>query len=109
MIGEQNYETITKISQQGTILAEKLISIGKPILVLVDISNQKSLPSRVHQATVDSINNNPFERIALFGADKYLRVAVNMLITAIGQGNRIKLFGTPGEAEAWLTSYPGLD
>lgn len=100
--GNQAQESIQNMVNENNRIITKLRRQNKPVLVLADLTKlgQSSIGSR--QASADALKNKDYDKVALFGANKFMKYVGNFIITASGQERRARMFDTEDEAMAWL-------
>ncbi|MBI3283103.1 STAS/SEC14 domain-containing protein [Candidatus Curtissbacteria bacterium] len=100
--GDQTRESVEAVVNKNNQLVAKLRQQNRPVLVLADLTQlgQSSLGSR--QASAEALKNEDFDKVALFGANIFMKHVGNFIITASGQDQRAKMFNTKDEAIGWL-------
>ena len=96
-------ETITKVIEFYNEFSRKLTSENKQVRILVDYSaGGGNSSTEARKIAVEGINKLSFYKLAIFGGSTYLRILTNLVIKAIGRGQKIKYFKSRKEAVMWL-------
>ena len=109
MIGEQSYQKIEKTAMACRRFIDLLNYQHKPLLGLVDLSEDHSINPGTNKATLKALEEIPYQRAAMFGASPIMTEVTRALIAALGKGANTKIFGTREEAEAWLLMKDPLE
>ena len=101
--GDQTAESVEVMGDEVKRLLNNLKAKGKPRLILDDLTHmgRSNIPAR--QLVADLAKKLDYERVAMIGDGSVLmRVGTNLLLSAIGQGGKIRYFENRDEAVAWL-------
>jgi hypothetical protein len=102
IVGDQ-----TKMSFEHMHLAtEEMMVIlqqqGKRQLGLIDVTNQGKFSAESNKEAMLILEKLPYEKIAIFSANKVLAQVINVIILAMGKSANTRLFGDRQSALAWL-------
>ena len=101
LAGPQDYMTMDKVGKECKQLADDLHAQGKPVLGLVDFTDDQGFSTGTNKAVLQALEGIEYEKAALFGNPK-LKLVTKAVVAALGKGDRTKLFDTREEALAWL-------
>lgn len=102
LVGKQDYMTMDEVARQCKDLAEQLKLQNKPLIGLVDFSQDQGFSTGTNKAVMRALEEIPYDRIAMFGTNAVLSEVTKAVIAALGKSDRTKVFGTREEALAWL-------
>jgi hypothetical protein len=102
LIGEQTYQTIEEVGKASRQYIDKLNYEHRPVLVLIDLTQHKSINSGTNKASMELLDAIPYKRTAMFGSNAIITEVSRGIITALGKGENTKVFKTREEAVAWL-------
>jgi hypothetical protein len=101
--GDQSLETLGPTLDKVSSLLEALRREHKPVYLLTDVSGISNSPStEVRKFSASFLTESPYDRIAVFGSDTFLRTLSKLIIQATGRGYKVKVFKTREDAENWL-------
>ena len=100
--GDQNSETVILSVERVNKLIEKLKSEGKPIKVLVNLSQIKNTDAGSREAAVDALKKWHFDKTALYGGSVFIKNLANLIIRAARKQDKVKIFDERKEAVKWL-------
>jgi hypothetical protein len=100
----QTYETIHAVTQETQKLIETLRSEGKPVRILIDITEVKSQDIGARKAALEGIVALAFDKMAVYGATIFIKHVARFIIQVAGKTDAVKYFDTKEEAMTWLTS-----
>lgn len=101
---EQTYETIKDVSERTRVEIERLRAQGKPVRILIDISQVKTQDIGARKAALEGITSLEFDKMAVFGAGLFIKHVAGFVIQAAGKSEMVKYFDTEKEATEWLIS-----
>jgi hypothetical protein len=104
VVGDQNYLSFDELKRDVNDLVGQLHYGGKPVLGLIDLSSMTGFNTGSNRAALEILESVPYDKVAMFGANAAISAVTNLLILALGKGDRTKLFKDRNEALAWLTS-----
>lgn len=100
--GDQDKHDVVEVVRQVTLFMDMLSAAGREIKIITDLSKigKPTLNARIMGAP--AIAKLPYRKLALFGANPYIKHMVNLMIMATAIRGRARIFSTQKEAEAWL-------
>lgn len=105
VLGNQTYDTVTKMGEDAEELLASLKILGKPGLILDDITELGNTDIAARKKVASLANTLPFERVAMLGdGSVVMRVGTNLLLRAVGKGRQIRYFEDRAKAVEWLLS-----
>lgn len=99
--GDQTESTYLVVSKEAERLVQETVSRHKRVKVLVDVRHIGKVTLAVRQLAAHNLRIWPLYRVAIFGANIYLRHLANLVIMATGNRGA-KVLKTEQEAMAWL-------
>lgn len=75
---------------------------GAPLNFLIDMSNIGSQDLSARRAGSKALKSLPYNKIALFGLNTFLRHVANLVIISAGKQDKVKHFDSEAAALAWL-------
>ena len=105
--GEQTADTVIEVQHRTEDLIAKLRAQGRSALILVDLRKLTGTHSSARLGSSDNLKKFDFDRIALFGANLFIKYLANFIIKASGNGRRVRYFNSETEARAWLAAFKG--
>jgi hypothetical protein len=102
LVGDQTHKTIEDSAKECVELAGQIHALNKPLLGLIDFSEEGSFSTGANKATLDAMSSISYERIAMFGTNPVLAEVSRLIIQALGKANKTMVFKTREEAMAWL-------
>lgn len=102
LVGKQDFMTMDKVAKQCKSMADQLKLQNKPLIGLVDFSQDMGFNTGTNKAVMKALEEIPYDRIAMFGTNAVLSEVTKAVIAALGKADRTKVFGTRQEALAWL-------
>lgn len=83
-------------------LEKQLIKKGLPIKLLLDVSSKPKADTDARKAGVANLKKMNFEKLAIYGINPYLKYVIVFVLSASGQGDKIKAFKDERQARDWL-------
>jgi hypothetical protein len=102
LTGKQTFMTMGELAKQCQNMAEKLEAQGKPLLGLVDFTQDPGFDAGTNKAVLKALEEIKYDRIALFGENMVLAEVTKAVVAALGKDDRTKVFKSRDEALAWL-------
>lgn len=102
LVGKQDFMSMDQVAKQCRELADQLQLQDKPLIGLVDFSQDMGFNTGTNKAVMKALEEIPYDRIAMFGTNAVLSEVTKAVIAALGKTDRTKVFGTRQEALAWL-------
>lgn len=106
VVGEQDYQKIERITKDVRPIIDQLQYEGKPILGLIDFTEDKSFNAGSNKAALEALEGIPYKRAALFGTNPMIVMAAQAVIAALGKSDHTRMFSSRDEALAWLLNDP---
>ena len=100
IIGDQTETTFKHIYYEAVPLIEKLRADKKPVLGLVDMSQETSYSLASDKAALELIESVDYDKLAMCNAPHFK--VTEGIIMATGRSNNTKLFKNRDDALAWL-------
>jgi hypothetical protein len=104
VVGDQNYLSFDGLKKDVNNLAEQLHFDGRSVIGLVDLTEMTSFNTGSNRAALEILEDTPYKKVAMFGANAAINNVTNLLIKALGKGDRTKLFKDRAAALTWLLS-----
>jgi UDP-N-acetylmuramyl pentapeptide synthase len=103
VVGNQTEMSVRAMGAQTAHLLQTLADRGRPLLVLDDITHLGRTNIGARQTVAKLAKTLHFDRLAMLGdGSTMMRVGTNLMLSAIGKGNKIRYFDNRDEAIAWL-------
>jgi UDP-N-acetylmuramyl pentapeptide synthase len=102
VVGDQTMASVQAMGDEALRLAEKQRQAGKPALILDNLLQMGLVPPEGRKLVVDLIKSNNYDRLAMLGKGRLLRLGANLMLQATGKGNRVKYFEELSTCETWL-------
>jgi hypothetical protein len=102
IIGDQTYDTFHEMLDKLPELLEQLEGQGKPLRGLIDLTQKGKYTPGSNKAAMEALEQVPYQRVAMFGADAVLKEVTEMIILAMGKKEKTQLFHDRESAVAWL-------
>lgn len=107
-VGDQDHETVAALNEATDKFTAELQAKQKPVLILTDMTDVGDQTQGARDAVKAVLGTRYFDRVAAFGVPSRLQIVGRILLTLTGTGNRVKIFDSREEAEAWLREFrPG--
>lgn len=105
-VGDQTQETVMAVSRAGKMLADRLRRQGNPVLVLVNLEGVGGSDVNARRAIANTLKEFNYDRIAAYGASKFVEKATGLVVRAIHKEDKIKVFSLRQDAVTWLFGLP---
>jgi hypothetical protein len=102
LTGKQTFMSMDALGKECKKLADKLKAQGKPLLGLVDFTQDLGFDAGTNKAVLKALEEIEYDRIALFGENVVLAEVTRAVVAALGKDDRTKVFKSRDEALAWL-------
>lgn len=103
-IGDQTDEVVAATKQELMALAKKVQRSGEPVTILTDLTKIGKQTTASRRLARDILDTVPFRKIAIYGANVFLKHVVNFILTGSGHRRHARYFDSRPAAEAWLRS-----
>ena len=100
--GDQTYMSFENLQPTALQILDELQKDGKERLGLIDITKQGSFSADSNRAAMEILEAINYDRVAIFGAPRFLQEVTSAIILAMGKGDNTKIFATREEAVNWL-------
>ena len=100
--GNLSGATIEELERQIKPIVDQLQRQQKRIFSLVDLSAAGSYNPASNKAAMNLMENIPYEKVAMFGANFALREVIKLITAAMGKTENTRVFDKREEALAWL-------
>lgn len=108
-VGDQTEETAAAATRETERIVTELQAKQEPVLIMSDFSQIGGQTQGARNEMKNTLSTRYFDRIAAFGVSSALRVVGQLMINITGKKNRVKIFETEAEAEAWLREFQPPD
>lgn len=102
VVGDQNAASIELMGRELDVLITRLKALDKPALVLDDLLQIGKVDAKGRKQVVDLGKNLNFDKLAMVGKGGLLRLGANLLLSAIGRGDKMRFFNDRAPAVEWL-------
>jgi len=102
LVGDQTYQTVDALCQQTLEYVDRLRGEQKPLLGLVDLSQQTGFNTGSNKAALESLTKINYDKAALVSDNELFGSLAKLIIKALGKDERTKFFSDREEAVAWL-------
>jgi len=106
IIGDQTKMSFEHMHLAAEEMLNQLEKQGKPRIGLIDVSKQGGFSSDSNKEAMQILEKLPYDKLAIFGANKVLAQVTNAIILAMGRSANTRLFGDRQTALAWLQEAP---
>lgn len=104
--GDQTQETVAAVVQAGKMLADRLRRQGSPVLVLANLEDLGNSDANARRAVAKSLKELTYDRVAAYGAPKFVEKVASLVVRAIGREDKVKVFKSRQDAVSWLFGLP---
>jgi len=105
-IGDLKVEEMKAATVDALKLANELKTAGKQVLVLVNSSELQLPHSKEREYGSELLKTFPYDKVAVYGENKLANYVINLLVTVSQTNDKVRIFTTREEAEAWLKEQP---
>jgi hypothetical protein len=102
--GDQTIASVDAMATQAENLVKKQCQQGKPALILDNLMLIGNVPAEARKQVVARAKSIDYDKLAFVGNEKIIRLGANLILRAIGKGNKVKYFDSYGDAVIWLTA-----
>jgi hypothetical protein len=107
VVGDQNAASVELMGRQADTLITQQKAVGKPCLVLDDITKIGKVDPEARKKVVELGTRLDFDRAAMVGPNNGLMsFGTNLMLRATGRAYKLKYFTDRDEALRWLTEKP---
>ena len=102
IVGDQSKMSFEHLHLATEEMMDLLEKQGKRQLGLIDVTNQGKFTPESNKEAMLILEKLPYDKLAIFGANKVLAQVVNAIILAMGKSDNTRLFSDRQTALAWL-------
>lgn len=102
VVGAQTEDTIRAMGSEVERLMAALVSQNQPVRLLDDLTRLTQADGPARSLLVELGKQFNYDKFAMFGGNKLIRLGSNLLFRAIGKGKELHYFSTRSEAVDWL-------
>lgn len=102
IVGDQTKMSFEHMHLAADEMLDLLHHQGKPRLGLIDVTNQGKFTPESNKEAMLILEKLPYDKLAIFGANKVLTPVINTIIMAMGKSANTRLFRDRQSALAWL-------
>jgi hypothetical protein len=100
--GDQTVESVMAMADEAEELLAQRKDQGKPTLVLDNLLRIGNVPPEARKKVVERAKTLEYDKLAFVGKGRVLRFGSNLILQAIGKGDKLKYFDDYDAAIAWL-------
>lgn len=100
--GDQTVESVQAMAEAAERLGAGKRKTGQPVLVLDNLLLMGAVPPEARRRVVELAKTIEYDKLAMVGKGRVLRLGTNLMMQAIGKGNRVKYFESYDQAIIWL-------
>jgi hypothetical protein len=102
VVGVQNAASIDLMGREISTMLTNLRAHGRPGLVLDDVIQLGSVDDAGRRMVVDLGKRLDYDRLAMVGSNGLVKLGANLMLRAMGRGDKIRYFDDRDKAIAWL-------
>jgi|SRR3989344_3599926 len=100
--GDQTTTTVANVVSKTRNIIEILRRKKQPVYILADLSKMGKSNFGSRLESVEALKTMRYNKVALFGANLFVKHLANFIIIASGRQNKIKYCNSKDEAIKWL-------
>lgn len=100
--GDQTERSVYTVVYENRKFAEELRKQGKKVLMMSDLTNLGASTAGSRKASTDALQKMDYDKVALFGANKFMKHLANLIVFGSGMSHKVRYFDTKEQAEEWL-------
>jgi hypothetical protein len=104
VIGNQTLRSVQTMANETEQLCTELRDNGKRTLILDNLVYMGKVPPEARKRVVELAKQMEYDKLAMYGNNKLLRLGANLLLQAIGKRNSVHYFENYDSAIKWLQS-----
>jgi hypothetical protein len=105
-VGPQTEESVNAMGDQARELIASLQAEHKAVLVLDDITQLGAVPPAARKVVISLGKTLLYDRLAMLGKKgSIIRIGANLLLGAMGKGDKAHYFDDRDVALSWLRQY----
>lgn len=102
VVGDQNAASVELMGRDMSVLLTRMRVRGKRALVLDTLFEIGAVDTAGRKLVVELGKHLDYDKLAMVGKGGVLRLGANLMLRAIGRGEKIHYFSDREEALAWL-------
>lgn len=102
VVGNQTVQTVTEMGKTTETLIGNFRRSAKPVLILDNLVEIGSVSPEARNLVVELGKKLDYDRLAFLGRSGILRFGSNLILQAMGRGDKLKYFDDRNKAIAWL-------
>lgn len=102
--GSQTAESLGLMVRETEKISSQLRKENKPVLILVDMTRFGNASIDARATAASALERNTYDKVAIFGANRFLRHVSNLLIFATRKSDIVRHFESEEHAKKWLLS-----
>ena len=106
IVGDQTKMSFEHMHLDAEEMLDLLQKQGKRRLGLIEVTHQGKFSAESNKEAMLILEKLPYDRLAIFGANKVLAQVINAIILAMGKSANTRLFVDRQSALAWLQETP---
>lgn len=100
--GDQTADTINEIAEAVKPMIAEMRANKKKVLILINLADIHNQTAAARKAALDQIDDLDYDKIAIYGANIFIKKVVEFLIASAGKREKVQYFNTEEEARKWL-------
>ena len=100
--GDQTVDSVRLMGDDAMALGRKYHRADKPVLILDNLLDIGDVPPEAFKLVVSLIKSSEYDKFAMVGKGKAIRIGANFILKTIGKGKRVKYFEDLSAATRWL-------
>ena len=102
VVGDQTVRSVAEMGKQTELLIGNFRRSSKPVVILDDLTAIGSVTPDARSMVVELGKKLDYDRLAFLGKSGILRFGSNLILQAMGRGDKLKYFDNREKAVAWL-------
>jgi UDP-N-acetylmuramyl pentapeptide synthase len=102
--GDQTVNSVMAMADEAEDLLLQCEEKDEPALVLDNLLHIGNVPPEARRKVVERAKSLDYDKLAFVGNGRVLRFGSNLILQAIGKGDKLKYFENYDAAIAWLKS-----
>ena len=104
-IGKQTFQRVFEDGVKIMLLADRLVSDKKKVKILTSIKNITGVSADSLLSAADALNSLKGAKVAVYGGRKLFKRFTELVISATGKKDSVKIFKTKTQAQDWLARH----